>query len=147
MSKIVKYFLIFWLFGSLVAVVLYIFEPENRSGLYATVFIVFVIAFFIGKEKLRRQKEGYYVYTRGGAEDGVVVYDEGGKTLNLYFDRREDTIYVPSDAKWQELMPEWAKGKKVLIVDRVRSRIGRRLIGKNWNYKESDNQDHLINQN
>jgi hypothetical protein len=147
MGKIVKYLLVLWLVGVTFAVIFRLFERENRSILFGAGFVFVVIILFFVKEKLRQKKEGYHVYKRGGADDGIVVYDEGGKTLSLYFNRKEDTIYVPSDTKWKELMPEWAKERKTLIMHRVRLRLGKRLIGKNWTYEESDNQDYLIEQN
>jgi cbb3-type cytochrome oxidase subunit 3 len=147
MSKIIKYFLILWLLGAMIGVIFYLLKPQNRSILLGIGVVVIGVVFFLFKERLRRKKEGYYVYKRGGAEDGVLVYDEGGKTLNLYFSRRKDTIYVPSDTKWKELMPGWAKEKKALIMHRIKLRIGNRMIGKNWTYEESDNQDYLIKQN
>lgn len=147
MSKIVKYFLVFWLLFAMSGLILYLFKAENRSILFGVGVAVIGIAILVVKERLRRIKEGYYVYKRGGAEDGILVYDEGGKTLSLYFSRKKNTIYVPSDTKWRELMPEWAKEKKGLIMLRVKQRIGNRLIGSNWSYEESDKQEFLINQN
>jgi hypothetical protein len=131
----------------MIGAALYLFKPENRFVLFGVCFVAIGIALLVLKERLRRKKEGYYVYKRGGAEDGILVYDEGGKTLNLYFSRSKDTIYVPSDTKWKELMPEWAKEKKGVIMRRIKLRIGKRLIGKNWTYEESDKQEYLINQN
>lgn len=147
MSRIVKYFLVFWLLAATIGLISYLLTVQNRSILFGVGVAVIWLAILVIKERVRRGKEGYYIYKRGGAEDGILVYDEGGKTLNLYFSRKENTIYVPSDAKWRELMPTWAKETKELIMLRVKQRIGNRLIGRNWNYEESDKHEFLLNQN
>ena len=108
--------------------------------------LLLIIVVAIVRERLRRKKEGYYIYKRGGAEDGVLFYEEEGKILQFYFDRTKDTIYIPSDLKWKEIMPTWAREKKNEIIARIKMRIGKRWIGKSWTYAESDFAEHLINQ-
>ncbi len=41
-------------------------------------------------------------------------YDKG--TPQLYCDQ---SIYAPSEEKWQRKMPEWAKGRRTEIMDRI----------------------------
>ena len=95
---------------------------------------------------MRRNREGYYVYKRGGADDGTLIYNEEGKILQFYFNRTNDTIYVPSDFKWKEMMPKWAKERKDEIVSRIEKQIGKRLIGKSWTYEGTEKREHLIEQ-
>ena len=97
-------------------------------------------------EKWKRKKEGYYVFTRGGAEDGSVTYNEAGRTLELYFDRVKNTIYVPSEAKWKEIMPTWAKDRKEEIMGGIKKHVGKRWIGKSWMYEETDAPELLMSQ-
>lgn len=33
-------------------------------------------------------------------------------------------IYVPNDAEWREKMPEWARGRKAEIMDRIKTFLG-----------------------
>jgi hypothetical protein len=98
------------------------------------------------RERQRRKKEDYYVDTLGGAEDGTVNYHEDGRELQLYYDRRKDTIYVPTDAKWNEIMPRWAGDRKHEIVSRIRRRVGKRLIGKSSTYQETDDSSCFMSQ-
>ena len=67
--------------------------------------------------------------------------NEGGRVLELYFDRTKNTIYVPSDAKWNEIMPSWATDRKAEIVSRIKQHVGKRWIGKSWRYEESDTKN------
>jgi hypothetical protein len=113
---------------------------------WALVILALIITTYIIREKVRRKQEGYYVHTHGGAEDGYVLYNEGGKTLRLYFSRTKDTIYVPSDAKWKEIMPSWARERKGEIMGRIGKHVGKRLIGKGWTYEESDKAERLMSQ-
>jgi hypothetical protein len=141
-----KYFLVLWALVAVIGAALYLSKPENRFLLLGLGVLVLVIVIPVVRERLRRKKEGYYVSKRGGADDGILVYNEGGKTLQLYFNRANDTIYVPSDLRWQGIMPDWARERKKEIVSRIQKRVGKRLIGKSWTYEESDRKEHLINQ-
>jgi hypothetical protein len=98
----------------------------------------------IVKERWRRQKDGYFIHKRGGAKDGILIYNEKGNTLQLYFNRQKDTIYVPSDMEWSKVMPHWAKDRKKEIVARIKARIGKRLVGKDWIYKETDRPEFVL---
>jgi len=51
--------------------------------------------------------------------------NEGGRVLELYFDRIKNTIYVPSDAKWNEIMPSWATDRKAEIMSRIKQHVGK----------------------
>ncbi|HVN80920.1 MAG TPA: hypothetical protein VMW38_18150 [Terriglobia bacterium] len=106
---------------------------------------LFILADVIRK-KLKSERECYRVFTRGGAEDGTVTYDEGGRVLELYFDRAKNTIYVPTDGKWKEIMPTWAKDRKDQIIGRTKKVVGRRWIGEDWKYEETGNEKLLMSQ-
>ena len=103
--------------------------------------ILFLILAVLISERLRRLIEGYYTYMSGGAEDGDLVYREGGNTLRLYFTRRPHTIYVPSNAKWIEVMPEWAKENKKLIMNRIKGQVG-----KHWSFEDTEKRGHILAQ-
>ena len=109
-------------------------------------FILLMIAVAIARERLRRRKEGFYVYKRGGGEDGVLIYKEGENSLQIYFNRLEDIIYIPSAGMWKEVMPDWARERREEILTRIKERVGRRLIGKSWEFEETDSSEKLIAQ-
>lgn len=87
--------------------------------------IVLTILVVLITERVRRVVEGYYTYMSGGAEDGDLVYKEGNRTLRLYFKRRPHTIFVPTNTKWIEAMPNWAKQDKDRIMKRIKSQVGK----------------------
>jgi hypothetical protein len=89
--------------------------------------LLIVILMVLIKEWLRRKREGFYVNTKGNADGGDVIYYEGEKSLTFYFDRIAYTVYVPSNRKWEEDMPEWARVRKSEIIERIRTRLGQ-----NW---------------
>lgn len=148
MEKAITFFLT--LIGLLAAgrIISQVVQVGDGVSLFAwgLLIVALIIFTFIMKERIRRKKEGYYVQTRGGAKDGYVLYNEGGKTLRLYFSRPKDTIYVPSDGKWKEIMPGWARERKLEIMGRIRKHVGKRLIGQGWTYEESDKKETLMTQ-
>ena len=140
-----NYLPIVWLLLGIAGVFIYLSRAANKFLVFSLVLAVIVLA-GVARRKLIRKKQGYSIYKSGGAEDGFVVYGEGEKTVKLYFDRVQDTIYIPSDVKWKEIMPEWAKEKKHEIVARIKKEIGTRLIGKSWRYEETDREETLLRQ-
>jgi len=143
MKRVIKSIFILSILCVLVGVLAYL--VGSGAALLAAIAFVSVIIFGgVMKEKWRRRREGYYAYTSGGGQEGVLIYNEGGKILQLYFSRLKDTIYIPTDPKWREIMPDWARERKDEIVSRIKKRIGKRLIGKGWTYEESDRDDHLL---
>jgi hypothetical protein len=145
MEKVITFFFI--LFGLLAVgrLISQVGQVGDGISLFAwgSVILALIIFTVIIKERVRRKKEGYHVQTQGGAEGGYVLYNEDDKTLRLYFSRPKDTIYVPSDVKWKEIMPSWASERKVEIMARIRKHVGKRLIGKGWIYEESDKKETL----
>ena len=103
--------------------------------------LVFIVVVVLVSERIRRMVEGYYVYMSGGVEDGDVIYNEAGKILRLYFKRKTRIIYIPSNAKWQEVMPQWAKEKKDFINGRIRKQIG-----KHWTFEETEKPEYVMSQ-
>jgi hypothetical protein len=108
--------------------------------------LLLIIVIVTARNILRRRKDGFDVYKRGGAEDGVLVYKEGERSLQIYFNRLEDIIYLPSPSIWKETMPDWASERRDEILTRIRERVGKRLIGKSWSFEETDNPQKLITQ-
>jgi hypothetical protein len=92
-------------------------------------------------ERIRRFTEGYYVKLSGGADDGDLTYYDTGRILRLYFKRRTRMIYVPSDPKWVEVMPMWARENKTSIMLRIKGQIG-----KHWNFEETEKQEFIVRQ-
>jgi len=108
--------------------------------------VLLLIVIAIARNILRRRRDGFDVYKRGGGEDGVLVYKEGERSLQIYFNRLEDIIYLPSAGIWKEIMPDWARERRDEIVTRIRERVGKRLIGKSWRFEETDSPQKLITQ-
>jgi hypothetical protein len=114
--------------------------PDRLIFLGLGLVVLTILVALIG-ERVRRVIEGYYTYMSGGAEDGDLVYKERGKTLRLYFKRRTHTIYVPSDTKWMEVMPDWAKEQKGPIIKRIRGQVGR-----HWMFEDTEKREHILTQ-
>lgn len=134
MDKVVKWFCIMTGICAIFGIISYLHDLwiHFPLGLLIVAILALIILGAIVKERWRRRKEGYFVYLQGGAEDGTVMYNEGGKLIELYFDRLKSIIYVPSDAKWKRVMPDWAKTRKAEIMRRIKKHIG------GWKYEESD---------
>jgi hypothetical protein len=141
-----NYLPIVWLLLGIAGVFIYLSRAANKFLVFSLGLLAVIVLAGVARRKLIRKKQGYSIYKSGGAEDGFIVYGEGEKTVKLYFDRVQDTIYIPSDVKWKEIMPEWAKGKKQEIVARIKKEIGTRLIGKSWRYEETDREETLLRQ-
>jgi hypothetical protein len=148
MEKIVKLLFFLLILLTSVKAVSYLTQLGWETPLFAwgLPILALIAVYCIIKEWVRRTREGYYVKTYGGADDGYVLYYEGDNLLKLFFSRRTDTIFFPSDVKWKEIMPGWAKERKVEIMGRIRKRVGKRLIGKDWTYEESDKEETLLSQ-
>ena len=84
-------------------------------------FILFGVGFWINyKWNLARQKKrGYIIEPGGGAEDMLIYYREGENSIYLYGERKDGFVIVPSNAEWERSMPEWAKGRKGQIMERI----------------------------
>jgi hypothetical protein len=151
MSTFVRWFVRMWL---LFVVCSFVFRlsgvgkdlPWRSLGWVLVVPAIVVLMASFGWEKYRRQKEGYFVETRGGGEDGSVTYDEAGRTLQLYFTRSQHLIYVPTDTKWRDIMPSWARDRKNEIMTRIRLQVGQGWFGRSWSYEETDKTDLLMSQ-
>ena len=99
-----------------------------------------ILVIFLG-ERFRRLIDGYYTFIRGGAEDGDLVYVEGNNELRLYFKRRPHTIYVPSNKTWEDVMPNWARQNKEIIIARIKGQLG-----KHWSFEDTENQERILRQ-
>jgi hypothetical protein len=103
--------------------------------------LVFTVIAVVFTERIRRFTQGFYVKLSGGADDGDLTYNESGRILRLYFKRRIRIIYVPSDPKWLEVMPTWARENKSSIMPKIRGQIG-----KHWNFEETEKQEYILQQ-
>jgi hypothetical protein len=144
MSKLIRLFLLLWVVLAGYRFIAYLSISDNWIIISTVTILGIGFLVSVVKERWRRKKEGYFVYKRGGAEDGLLIYDERGNALQLYFNRQKDTIYVPTDVEWDKVMPHWARERKQEIVTRIKARIGKRLIGKNWTYEETDKPELVI---
>jgi hypothetical protein len=127
----VKIFIFGWMVLACLAFAAYLTKPGSEYALAGIVSLIVIAVFFVMREWLRRKREGFYVSTRGNAEGGDVVYHEADRFLTFYFDREARTIYVPSNRKWEEQMPEWAKARRLEIMENIRKRLG-----KTWNFED-----------
>ena len=130
-SQMVKLFIIAWVLLGAIILTANLFRPENKFFLGAAFLAAVIVVTPLIREWLRRKREGFYVNTKGNADGGEVIYHEDGKSLTFYFDRGARRIYIPSNRKWEEGMPEWARARKVEIVERVRKRMGN-----NWTFED-----------
>ena len=133
----------FLIAGVLVIVVLSLGLPSmaERTVLGGGAVIVFIVIVSLGGEYIRRFLEGYYTYMSGNAEEGELDYKDGKNTIRLYFRRRPRVIYVPTNVKWVELMPDWAKEEKKFIMDRIKAQVG-----KHWNFQETEDEEQILAQ-
>ena len=134
-----------WLLVAGIGIAIYL--SRSSIGLMALAMSGILGAFILYsnlRERVRRKRDGYHVYKRGGAEDGILFYADRGRELQFYFDRRTDTIYIPSDTKWRQTMPAWAQDHKQQIVDRIKLCVGKRVIGKSWRYEDTNNDKQIV---
>ena len=119
------------------------YESHLQGGVAAigAISIMVVIVVATARQRWRDEKEGYRVDASGGAEGAIVVYHEENRSVSLLYSREKDTVFVPSDSKWKQIMPEWARERKDEIVARIMQRHGKRLIGKPIAYEESDSNE------
>jgi hypothetical protein len=128
-----KLFTVAWFISGAIILIVYLLRPENRFVLGGAALLVMMLVIPFIREALRRKREGFYVNTRGNADGGDVIYHEDEKSLTFYFDRLSHIVYVPSNRKWEEEMPEWAKRRKIEIVERITKRMG-----KHWKFIEKN---------
>ena len=119
-----KMFSIVWAVVGLLVLLFYLFRGENRNYLIILVALGIGVLIPILKELMRRRKEGFFVKTSGNADGSDLIYQEGGEKLIFYFDRPSRTIYIPSDRKWNESVPLWAKQRRGEISIRIQKRMG-----------------------
>ena len=151
MSTCIKWFVRAWCLLAVSGIALRLlgsanYLPLRSFGWVLASLALLVVLASVAWERYRRQKEGYFVNTRGGGEDGSVTYNEAGKTLELYFRRGQRLIYVPTDRKWKDIMPSWAGERKPEIMTRIKSQLDQVWFGRGWGYEETENRDLLMSQ-
>ena len=123
MDWLVRWFLRSYYVFMLLAALYYLYSMWFKSRLIFAGLVaipLLILGAWLNSSQ-QRKKRGYYVDSSGGAEEGTVIYHEGEHTLDLYFQRYPNIIYVPTDAAWQEQMPDWAKDRKTEIMERIKS--------------------------
>ena len=118
-----NWFVVLWALG-ISLLIWYLIVKGHIYVLGAVLALLLVLAIVLGKEQLRRRREGFYVETKGNADGGDLIYHEGDRSLTFYFDRPARTIYVPADTTWAVKMPDWARSRKSAIVHNIQSRLG-----------------------
>ena len=120
-----KLLILAWVTSATIILIAYLLRPENRFVLGSALLLAIIVLVLFIRERLRRKREGFYITTKGNADGGDVIYHEGDKSLTFYFDRTGRTVYVPSNRKWEGEMPDWAKRRKMEIIERVAKRMGK----------------------
>lgn len=103
--------------------------------------VIFLISTAVIFERIRRFVEGYHTSLSGGADDGDLLYQEGTGRIRFYFKRRSHTVYIPTDKIWLDVMPNWAKQNKEVIIKRVKSQLGR-----HWSFEDTEKPEHILRQ-
>lgn len=116
---------------------------EATVAAFAAVAIVVATIIALARRKWRDEREGFSVEADGGPDWGVVVYREEDRSLSLIYSPGKDTVFIPSDSKWTQIMPEWSHGRKDEIVARMKQRHGKRWVGKSIVYEESDADEDM----
>ena len=119
-----RLFTFLWFILGAGTLTIYLLRPENKFVLTGVLLAVMMSLIPVIKERFRRRREGFYVTITGNADGGDVIYFEEGKKLTFYFDRRTRTIFVPPTMKWEKEMPDWAKGRRPQIMERIATRLG-----------------------
>jgi len=128
-----RLFTVAWVISGATILIVYLLRSESRLVLGGVALLVIMLLIPLIRERSRRKREGFYVNTKGNADGGDVIYHENEKSLTFYFDRVSHIVHVPSNRKWEEEMPEWAKGRKIEILGRITKRMG-----KQWKYRDRD---------
>jgi hypothetical protein len=90
--------------------------------------LVGVVAAVFYREHRRCKGEGFYVeylspgLVRDGPDDWGVVYREGENALRFYgkiIARDRDILHVPSLENWLRIVPEWARDRREIILQRI----------------------------
>jgi hypothetical protein len=139
MYKTIKNFIILTGVGVIVILSSYLHTWTDRVVLGGFGVIGFIFLAVLVGERVRRLIEGYYTYMTGGAEDGDLVYCEGHNVLRFYFKRGPHTIFVPSNVKWIEMMPDWAKENKDIIMKRIKDQVG-----KHWMFEDTEKREQIL---
>ena len=113
-----------WMVLAAISFFIYLLKPGNEYVLGTVLCLVTGGAFLFIKEKLRRRRDGFYIETKGNADGGDMIYHEAENALTFYFDRRERMIYIPSDQKWDDHMPDWARTRRAEILENIRQKRG-----------------------
>jgi hypothetical protein len=88
------------------------------------------LAAWIGSRNLldnrRFRTRGYRI---GGSRDWITyeerVTDTTSRSIQFYRDLGSPSaLYVPSDAAWDDKVPEWARGRRTTILARVKAQLG-----------------------
>ena len=111
--------------------------------------LLWIARFYFNVVEPYRKQRGYIVTYFGGREpgDGIsVTYYEGDKELHFFSDRDERTFYIPNEDLWDRTMPDFFKGRRDLIVQRLTRRIPKRVAVKVVNIYAGDRSILYIDQ-
>jgi len=81
------------------------------------------------RERHRRRMQGFWIeyvspnVLRADEHDFAIVYHEGEESLFFYGKERSrperDRLLIPSAAAWDAVVPQWARGRRELITQRL----------------------------
>jgi len=111
--------------------------------------LLWLVRFYFNVVEPYRKQRGYVVTYFGGREpgDGIsVTYYERDKELHFFSDRDEKTFYIPSEDLWDRTMPEFFKGRRELIVQRLTRRIPKRVAVKAIDIYDGDRSILYVDQ-
>jgi hypothetical protein len=69
----------------------------------------------------------------------IVAYWEGDRAFlfDAAWGARRPELYVPNEALWDQVVPEWMKGRRAAVIRRLAKRSGHRIVetdeGYEWN--------------
>jgi hypothetical protein len=75
---------------------------------------------FVVRVQRKRTKQGYWA-SNSNQESHDVFYYEGSRQLRFFGSRYPDEyiLHVPSASWWQVNMPDWAKDRREIILERL----------------------------
>lgn len=105
--------------------------PITASVTYGS--LILYIATRQIRSSLRLRRQGYRIRGHGPEMFRYEEMIDDGEIRQLKFGLghlagRKVGIYWPSNEAWQRDMPDWAKGRREEIYDRIRGEFGSRLV-------------------
>ena len=78
------------------------------------------------RNKAHHKKHGWYVRGGGGADESTVDYYEGDNRQSFIGPRSGEYVEVPTAEAWDSLVKEFARGRRDLILGRMKEKFPRK---------------------